>query len=143
MSLQITCDAEPEKKILIIHLDGMLNTETVKAFDKAITESKLQAVMYVVLELKALTYISSAGFRSVFKLTKFMQGRGGEVTVANRQPQIRKIFEIIQALPEMAFFSSDEEMDDYLQQIHPTLNATTKKPALEGSSTQLPTDETI
>ncbi len=117
MSLQITCDTNLDKGILLVHLAGMLNTDTVKQFDAVVSEEKLSAFHYVLLDMKALDYISSAGFRSVFKITKQLQAKGGELTVANRQPQVKKVFDIIQALPQMHFFSSDEEMDAYLSQI--------------------------
>ena len=32
----------------------------------------------------------------------------------NRKPHIDKVFEILKALPDMAVFASEEELDDYL-----------------------------
>jgi hypothetical protein len=36
------------------------------------------------------------------------------VALTNLQPQIRKVFEIIQALPSLNIFESVEELDRYL-----------------------------
>ena len=33
---------------------------------------------------------------------------------ANRKPHIDKVFEILKALPDMAVFANDQELDDYL-----------------------------
>ena len=38
----------------------------------------------------------------------------GKITFMNLQPQIKKVFEIINALPSMRIFSSIQELDDYL-----------------------------
>jgi anti-anti-sigma regulatory factor len=58
--------------------------------------------------------VSSAGLRVIFKAAKELKQRGRSLAVANRQPQIEKVFEILQALPDMAVFSSDAELDAYL-----------------------------
>ena len=65
--------------------------------------------------MKHLDYISSAGLRVVFKAAKTLRALGGSVALANRQPQIVKVFEIVKALPDLRVFESDEEMDDYLK----------------------------
>jgi anti-anti-sigma factor len=62
-----------------------------------------------------LIYISSAGLRVVFKAAKALKLAGGKLAVANRQPQIVKVFDIVKALPDLTVFSSDAEMDDYLR----------------------------
>ena len=43
-----------------------------------------------------------------------MKAAGRSLAVSNRQPQVEKVFEILQALPDMAVFASDAELDDYL-----------------------------
>jgi hypothetical protein len=51
----------------------------------------------------------------VFKAAKAVRATGGSVGLANRQPQIVKVFEIVKALPDLRVFQNDEEMDDYLR----------------------------
>ena len=36
------------------------------------------------------------------------------MAAANRKPHIDKVFEILKALPDMAVFANDQELDDYL-----------------------------
>jgi anti-anti-sigma factor len=66
------------------------------------------------LDMRHLEYISSAGLRVVFKAAKALKGDGRSLAVTNRQPQIEKVFEILQALPDMAVFSNEKELDAYL-----------------------------
>ena len=68
-------------------------------------------------DLKDLTYISSAGVRVFVVVKKALKATGGTVALTNLQPQIRKVFEIIQALPSMNLFESVEELDRYLAAI--------------------------
>jgi anti-anti-sigma regulatory factor len=39
---------------------------------------------------------------------------GGKIVLLNLHPQIRKVFEIIKALPSEQIFESVEELDQYL-----------------------------
>jgi anti-anti-sigma regulatory factor len=50
----------------------------------------------------------------VFKTAKSLRSVGGQLALANRQPQIVKVFEIVKALPDLRVFESDAEMDEYL-----------------------------
>jgi anti-anti-sigma factor len=61
-----------------------------------------------------LDFISSAGIRVFLMAQKELKSRGGTVMMMNPQPQIRKVFDIIKALPDATVFSSVEELDDYL-----------------------------
>ena len=64
--------------------------------------------------MKDLDYISSAGLRVIFKAAKQTKSSGRKLAAANRKPHIDKVFEILKALPDMAVFANDQELDDYL-----------------------------
>ena len=68
----------------------------------------------VILDLADLDYISSAGLRVIFRIQKAVKSAGGQVLVVNLKPQVKKVFEIVDALPTMAVFKSYDEMDEYL-----------------------------
>ena len=53
----------------------------------------------------------------IFKAAKQVQAAGNRLAAANRKPHIDKVFEILKALPDMAVFKDDEEMDAYLDSI--------------------------
>ena len=114
MSLELKALFEEDKSIAIIRMSGSLDTNTAAQLDEkaaAVINPDLRLLM---LDMKALDYISSAGIRSVFKIVKTMKAQGGKVGASNRQPQITKVFDIIKALPDMQIFTDDAEMDDYL-----------------------------
>jgi anti-anti-sigma factor len=70
-----------------------------------------------VLDLEGVTYISSAGVRSVFRARKALAARGGKVLVLNPQPQIQKVFDIVKAVPVSDVFRSTAELDAYLDKM--------------------------
>jgi anti-anti-sigma factor len=70
-----------------------------------------------VVDLQNLEYISSAGLRSLFKAKKRASTEGGNLLLVNPQPQVKKVFDIIKALPTESIFTSEEELDSYLDKM--------------------------
>jgi anti-anti-sigma factor len=67
-----------------------------------------------VFDLAGLEYIGSAGIRVLVMTRKALEARGGGVAVANLQPTVRQVFEIVKALPSVDLFATDAELDAYL-----------------------------
>lgn len=96
-------------------LAGHLDTHTYQRADGELEPVLADpAVNLLVLDLSDLEYISSAGLRTVFRARKSLGARGGKVLVANPQPQIRKVFDLVKAVPFSEIFSSTAEADAYL-----------------------------
>jgi anti-anti-sigma factor len=66
------------------------------------------------MDLQDLDYLSSAGVRVIIKTRNALKKNGGKLVFMNIPPQIKKVFDIINALPAMQIFMSVEELDDYL-----------------------------
>jgi len=84
-----------------------------------VLESQLGPVLgaapgILVFDLKELAYISSAGLRVIFKSKKSMEAHQGRVGMVNLQPAVKKVFEIVNALPDLQIFKSVAELDSYL-----------------------------
>ena len=43
-----------------------------------------------------------------------MDNSGGKLLLVNLQPQIKKVFEIVQVLDQLSIFKDQDEMDAYL-----------------------------
>jgi anti-anti-sigma factor len=96
-----------------VSLVGSLDSDTAPELEKSLAAIDAR-VLLVVLDMKDLTFISSAGLRVIFAALKRQQSKGGEVVLSNMSPGVKKVFEIVKALPTMSVFASVEEMDDYL-----------------------------
>jgi anti-sigma B factor antagonist len=112
--MPLTITSEPGEGFVTIRPAGSLDSNTYTNLQEhiaAITKSKPRAL---VLDLKDLTYISSAGVRVIIATQKTMKAAGGGFAIVHLQPQIRKVFEIIMALPSPNVFENVADLDRYL-----------------------------
>jgi len=110
----LTITSEPGEGFVTIRPAGSLDSNTYTDLQEhiaAITQRKPGAL---VLDLKGLSYISSAGVRVIIAAQKTMKAASGGFAIVNLQPQIRKVFEIIMALPSPNVFESAADLDRYL-----------------------------
>lgn len=97
--------------------EGRLDAATTPAFEEKINPLLAPQTKTLILNLEKLIYLSSAGIRVIFKIRKTLAANRGTFIITNLQPQIRKVFEIINALPDTPIFQSIEEVDRYLDAI--------------------------
>ncbi len=100
-----------------LHLVGELDTDTAPQMRPVIDALAEHPPPVLVLNLRDLDYISSAGLRCVFQLKKMMKEHGGRFVVSEPSPQVRKVFDIVKAVPVQSVFSSAAELDAYLDQM--------------------------
>lgn len=117
MELTTNIAFDEGRSLAMVSLVGALNTDTAQAFEARLGEVIARGLSLTVLDMKDLDYISSAGLRVIFKAAKQVHAAGHRLAAANRKPHIDKVFEILQALPDMTVFANDAEMDDYLDAI--------------------------
>lgn len=113
MPLSIEIHAEPHEGKRV-SLAGSLDTDTASQLQDKIDHEIDSTVHMVIMDLKRLEFLSSAGLRVIFKTKKLMESHHGKFLLLNLQPQVRKVFDIIKALDGMNVFKSQEEMDEYL-----------------------------
>ena len=96
-------------------LSGRLDSATCEQLDDALDPLLLAARpgMVLVMELARLEYISSAGIRCILKARKALAPTG-KVLAVNPQAQIRKVLDMVQALPLGDIFNSTAEADAYI-----------------------------
>jgi anti-anti-sigma factor len=112
LAIEIT-DQEPagRKVMLRGRLDTLTAPQLEAALDPLLDSS---AVTSLAFGLEGLEYISSAGIRCLVRAHKALGARGGRVAIVNPQPVVRKVLEIVKALPPEQVFGSDAELDAYL-----------------------------
>ncbi len=112
--MPLTITSEPGQGFVTIRPAGSLDSNTYTDLQEHITAVTRSKPGALVLDLKDLLYISSAGVRVVIAAHKAMKAAGGGFAIVNLQPQIRKVFEIIMALPSPNVFESVADLDRYL-----------------------------
>lgn len=96
-----------------VALDGSLDSDTTPELETTLA-SLAERMPLILFDMQRLEFISSAGLRAIFATVKRQKTHGGEVALSNMSPGVRKVFEIVKALPDMRVFTSTEELDNYL-----------------------------
>ena len=81
-----------ENSTLTIAVSGRVDTTTAPELDKYITENT-QDITELILDLKEMTYTSSAGLRVLLKAQKLMNNQGS-MKVINVQNDVMDIFDM-------------------------------------------------
>ena len=97
-----------------VMLGGRLDTLSHAQLDEALAPMLAARPQALVLDLAHLDYISSAGVRSILKARKALAPHEGRLLVVHPQEQIRKVIEIVQAVPMDEIFESTADGDAYL-----------------------------
>ena len=88
----MTIEIKKSAEATILEIAGRLDTMTASQLDKAINED-IGEVHHLVLDLKALEYISSAGLRVLLGAQKKMQ-KIGSMKVTNVCEAVMDVFEM-------------------------------------------------
>ena len=79
---------------LFISLSGRLDTITSPQLEEEINSISLDKIEIIILDVKELEYISSAGLRLVLKVHKKMTAQGGQFKLINVNDMIMDIFDM-------------------------------------------------
>ena len=101
----------------VVTLTGELNGKTYPVLENKLDQLLEERPTVIVLDMAEVRYLSSAGIRVILKTKKMLSAYNGKLVFMNLQPQIKKVFEIINALPSMRVFKDLHEMDDYLDRM--------------------------
>ena len=70
------------------------------------------------MDIKGKVFIVTGGASGLGEGTaRMLAAQGGKVVIANAQPQVQKVFDIVKAVPLSEIFRSVEEADAYLDRI--------------------------
>jgi len=118
MSLEISVK-ETKEGVFLIAPAGELSTNTYEKLEKEINPV-LASAKAVIFELKDLSYISSMGLRTLFRVKKAMEEKGGSFMLVNPQPQVKLVFETVKILSDNLLASleeADELLDSFLDKV--------------------------
>ena len=100
-----------------VTLSGEINGRTFSILETKLDQLLEEKPTLIVLDMAEVTYLSSVGIRVILKTRKALTANAGKLVFMNLQPQIKKVFEIVNALPSMRVFKDLREMDAYLDRM--------------------------
>ena len=113
MPLKVTV-VKREYGVSIVSPSGSIDANTCLALEKEVEAVIAEAPKIVIFNMGGVDYISSAGVSVLIKTKRALKERKATLVILNLQPRVRRVFEIINALPPEQIFESMEEMDRYL-----------------------------
>ncbi|MGE5256874.1 MAG: STAS domain-containing protein [Hyphomicrobiales bacterium] len=87
--------------------------------DQGMLEEKIDSVLkqnpeVIIFDMERADYLNSMGIRVLVKTKNAMKQRGGKIAFINLPPQVKKVFDILNALPAFKVFANLQEFDNYL-----------------------------
>ncbi len=81
--------------VVILRLrETQLNSETMSETlrDQLLALYLQSAAVHAILDLRAVRYLSSAGFRPLLSLNRHVRERGGRLILCNLRPEVEEVF---------------------------------------------------
>ena len=113
MSLKVN-SAETRPGVFTVSPIGALDGNTYKVLEGTVESILKQLPDIIIFDFEFLDYINSMGVRILLKTKKELKKNSGKIMFMHLQPQIRKVFDILNALPTLQVFTSIQELDEYL-----------------------------
>jgi len=82
--------------VTVVDIDGVLDINTVSDFETLLQDLFKKKQYKVVLNMKQLTYISSAGFGVLMSIIKDVRKNKGDIKIVNVSSDIYKVFDLLE-----------------------------------------------
>jgi len=87
-------NSRKEGDTVIVSVKGRIDAVTAPDFEKYLAEQADKSEKSLIVNMKELYYISSAGLRAVLGATKKLKEKRGDMILAEVQDTVREVFEI-------------------------------------------------
>lgn len=105
----ITVAEEQNGEITIVGINGRIDGSAAKSFEERLTGLLQSGANRVVLDLKHLVYISSAGCRALLVAAKVAQKNDGRLALCNLTAEVTRVLELGGLTDFFAIYPSREE----------------------------------
>ncbi len=113
--MSLTIDkTQNQSSAVIFVLKGELNNQTSGQLNQAISTMLDAPVKALVLDMKEISFISSTAIGVIVKTRNALKQKGSDLTMVHIQPQVKRVFDIMQLTPILKVCEDQEELDNYL-----------------------------
>src|SRR6266851_7440280 len=81
-------------EVTVVEPQGQIDSDSAKAFTKRLTDLVEGGSTRILVDLRHVNYISSAGFRSLLVVGRSLDERSGKLVLCSLSTEIRRLFEI-------------------------------------------------
>ena len=104
---KLEISARQEEQATVLTLEGVLDTETAKLFDTALTARVEDGQVKFAVDLKALSYISSAGIGVLVGTLNQVRELGGAMLIVHLPPKIERVLDMLDILDLFEVFTDE------------------------------------
>ncbi len=116
--MSLTIDKTKNESLAAVFvLKGELNNQTSCQLHRAISPMLDAPAKALVLDMKEISFITSTGIGVIVKTRNTLKQKGSDLTMVNIQPQVKRVFDIMQLTPILKVCEDQEELDSYLSTI--------------------------
>jgi anti-anti-sigma factor len=98
--------------VAVLHLGGWLDAQAEEQLVAAVKLAKDNGARYVLLELRGVSTITSAGLRGIQKSFRVLTSKGetapGRLKLCNASPQIREVLSVTGLLISVPMYESED-----------------------------------
>ena len=98
-----------ENKSAHVAVEGPMDAHTFPMFQQSILELTEAGTLFIVLDLRAMTYVASVGINFLINLRVQRRKIGGEVILVDPQPNVLKILKMLGLLEVLVVAPTVEE----------------------------------
>jgi len=113
MALEVKLTKERDK-VYTVSIVGSLDTNTYRILENEVEPILQDKAKVLVFNMEDVTYVSSMGISVILRSKRTVEDNSGTFIMMNLQPKVKKVFDIIKALPVHNIFTGREELDRYL-----------------------------
>ena len=116
MPLQVQVE-ENSPGVYTVRPEGSIDANTHGVLGSAVDALLAKSAKVIAFHMARVQFVSSAGIGVVVAAEKALRPRGGRVLLVDLTPPVKKVFDIVRALPAQQVFRNVAEMDRYLASI--------------------------
>jgi anti-anti-sigma factor len=106
--LTVRVEPRPDNGALVI-VAGVMDAHTFEKFQKAMTDLTETGAIWLVIDLRRMTYVASVGINFLINLRVQRRKVGGEVILVGPQPPVLKILKMLGLLEVLPVTMTCEE----------------------------------
>lgn len=105
---KLSIQTEMKGLVAVVTVSGRVDSETAPTLDAELTEA-VGGSSKLVLELKGVEYMSSAGIRAVVKAAQAVEQKGGAVKMASAPELVTSIFYTVGIVDKIKSYATVDE----------------------------------
>lgn len=94
MSLDVTVNEQADDDVLVVALDGEMDTHTARSLTEELSPLTEGRARQVTVDAANLRFLDSSGISELLRLRQRIVDNGGSLTVTNATPAVRRVLDI-------------------------------------------------